>query len=144
MLSKNGARLCISCSRHFHPRRADQVRCKSSCRKASVGPGKCATRTADERRAASERSYASGRNWAANEMRAAVFLLQQGWEVCLPVAPTCAFDMLAWKPGTCLRVQVKTATEARGRLQYTPADPDTYDLLVLALPDRLIFVPEAF
>lgn len=75
------------------------------------------------------------RNGAANEMRAAAALIDNGYEVFLGVGNT-SCDMIALKGGDMWRVEVKTAGRERldGR-RWVKADPSKFDMLLVVITE---------
>jgi hypothetical protein len=136
-------KVCIGCGQIFEPKRPNQVRCKPGCRRYA----REAKETPEARIAMQERCLAAGRLGAANEMRVAIDFLAHGWDVCTPLSPVCPFDLLVWKEGRALRVQVKTAHEVTRR--FCQSEPKIvvgkisggHDILAMALPDRIVYEP---
>jgi hypothetical protein len=73
---------------------------------------------------------------AASELIASVHLLRQGYHVYRSMAGTAPFDLVAYRDGVLLRVEVKSATMKPGNDRYAPcftwpANED-WDLLLVA------------
>jgi hypothetical protein len=83
---------------------------------------------------------------ALNELRVSIDLLQRGYHVFRALSPACPCDLIAFAPdGKALMIEVKTAY-ARGDKVYVPGAQKLanhrFDILALALPDRLIYQPD--
>ena len=70
-------------------------------------------------------------------------LLLHGWDVCAPYCNSCPFDLLIWKDGRALRVQVKAAVERKGEIRHGRLNGE-FEVLALVLPDCIIYRPEVF
>jgi hypothetical protein len=79
---------------------------------------------------------------AASELRACAALMDAGFYVFRCEAPNAPFDLVAYRGGKCLRVEVKSITIKTGpEASYAPAigwpRNDEWDLAVLVAPDRV-------
>jgi hypothetical protein len=133
-------RECLGCGKFFLPQRRDQVRCVKGCRRIRVRE-RWSNRTPEERTEDRARAFGVGRRGAACELRVAVELLERGWEVLQPFSPVCPFDLLAWKDGRGVRIQVRMAVENRGQIVFKAATEGTCDVTAAVLPDRIIYLP---
>jgi len=72
---------------------------------------------------------------ALNELRASVDLMLRGWEVFRALSPSSPCDMVAFRNGTLLRVEVTTGyiTPGTGKLAYSKHIKDKRDILAVVL-----------
>lgn len=68
---------------------------------------------------------------AAGELIAAVDMIAKGWHVFRAVCPSGPFDLMAYKNGTILKVEVKTVSLDGKRW---PSKPGDYDVMALVTP----------
>jgi hypothetical protein len=75
---------------------------------------------------------------AASELRAGVYLLEQGWHAFRAVSPACPVDYVAWKPGSNpILVEIKSLVIYHGVPSFTWPTNDAWDLLLLVEPGRV-------
>lgn len=84
---------------------------------------------------------ASGPVGAANELRVCADLLLKGYEVFRSVSHTCSCDLIVLKDGRTQRVEVKTGRRQGKKFTYFKQRPIKADVLVVVLPDELIYTP---
>ena len=83
----------------------------------------------------------------ASELLACAELIRQGYYVFRAIGPHSPFDLVAYRDGHCLRVEVKTVSHRRqGEREYvgfaTPAN-DEWDLLMIVDPQHVFtFTPD--
>lgn len=81
---------------------------------------------------------------AASELRACAALMDQGYHVFRCEAPTAPFDLVAYRDGICLRVEVKTGSTHPDRPNsptFTWPRNDEWDLLVIVSHHAVLQFP---
>jgi hypothetical protein len=87
-----------------------------------------------------------GSKGAASELIACAYLMRQGWHAFRCESPASPFDLVAYRDGEFLRVEVKSISRARRARTHLDPDPidganipwpsnDEWDLLVAVDPD---------
>lgn len=80
---------------------------------------------------------------AASELIASAHLMELGYHVFRSLSASCPCDLIAYKGGELLRVEVKSASIMAGKT-YNPSFPrpsnDEWDLLVVVSDDRRVVV----
>lgn len=84
---------------------------------------------------------ATGTIGALGELRVAVDLLEKGYEVYRSVSPSCSADIIIWKAGRCVRVEVKTGV--RGKAGQLICDRKSFraDVLAVVLKSGIVYEP---
>lgn len=82
-----------------------------------------------------------GARGAVSELRACAALMEEGYYVFRCEAPNAPFDLVAYRDGKCVRVEVKTISIVKNRANSVvfgwPTN-DEWDLLVLVGPSRVM------
>ena len=81
---------------------------------------------------------------AIGELRAAVWLLEHGWEVFRQITYDCSCDLIGIKNGQVYRFEVRTAVEAKnGKPRFSKDHIYAENLIAVVLPGGKIFcIPE--
>jgi hypothetical protein len=78
---------------------------------------------------------------AASELLACAALMKAGYYVYRCESPTAPFDLVAYRDGRCLRVEVKSATITNESRQRAPVfgwpRNDEWDLVIIVGSDRM-------
>lgn len=84
-----------------------------------------------------------GTKGAIGELRAAVYLMKRGFSVYRCESPHAPFDLVAYKDGTCHRVEVKTLSihASSGAPEFSWPTNNEWDLLLLAGEDAVLEFP---
>lgn len=119
-------RTCGFCGGEYEDGRADKVYCSGDCRRGAK---------------AAVLEEVNGPPWdvspptkgAIAELFVSADLLKKGYEVFRAQSAACSCDLVTWKDGAFLRVEVKCGVYGkRGGMQYQyPRDPTRYDLLAV-------------
>lgn len=80
---------------------------------------------------------------AIGELRVSADLLARGYDVFRAVSPCAKVDLVALKGGRTIRVEVKTGAYSglKGKVYHIPLNPSRFDVLAIALPDRIAYEP---
>lgn len=78
---------------------------------------------------------------AANELRAAVFLMRRGYEVFRALSPTCSCDLIVLKDGLLKRVEVRTGRRATNGTSVYAKRTHHADLLVIVIGSKIVLEP---
>lgn len=82
---------------------------------------------------------------AAGEMRVAADLVLKGFSVYRAVSPHSSCDLLALRGDRSWRIEVRTGRNSKRGKPFWPKakrDKGRYDVMVVVLDDRLVYIPE--
>ena len=85
----------------------------------------------------------SGKRGAINELRVAIDLTVNGYDVFRAISQSCSCDLIGYKNNHCYRIEVTTGLYGkRGKLQWPPHDTNLYDVLaVVVWGDEIVYQP---
>lgn len=120
---------CVVCKKNIGGARGQKF-CGEKCRDEWGG------------RKSALRGLSTGTVGAIQELRVAIHFMKQGFETFRPLSPSCSCDLLLHKKGKIFKIEVRTAYENRDGKIYYPKDRIKARNLILALPERLEFIPK--
>ncbi len=128
------SRICRGCGMPFETTNTPKVFCKDTCRR------KVATLMPSIGR---EYSLSTGTVGALSELRVAIDLMLRGFHVYRAQSPAAPVDLMIFKNGELpLKVEVKTGHERNGHLYIPPLKTNNHDILAIATPTEIHYMPE--
>lgn len=141
MTDKLDAIACHHCGVAFVPTRRWNIFCSLKC-------SQLRNREHSGYRALSrELDIAPGTVGAINELRVAIDLLKRGFDVYRALSPASPCDLVIFKNGSMLRIEVKTGYIRTGLTESSlfvapPKRDDSFDILAIVLPEEILYQPE--
>ena len=126
---------CATCKRRFSgtPRGWSSIYCSLDCRPRQPA----ATRAEDPLRGL----LSSGTRGAHSELRVAVDLMAQGFEVFRNLSPNGTHDIIALRGGKYFGIEVRTGTRMTTGMVSFPTHNIRAPYIAVVLPDEIIYSP---
>jgi len=133
---------CLQCGTAIiQPKRGGHRKyCSRHC---SLYARSIAYHKANPRKYKSISSISCGTVGAISELRVIVDLLSRNFDVFRAVSPTSSCDLMVFKDGEGLRIEVTTGHySTTNKILYPTHSPDRYDTIAVVIGDEIHYLPD--